>query len=90
MNKTELAEAVAASFGGQKAMGSAAVDAVFGEIEKALSRGDRVQVTGFGTFEVRARAARTGRNPRTGEPVQIPASNAPAFKASKSLKESVN
>jgi DNA-binding protein HU-beta len=90
MNKTELSEAVAEAFGGQKAMGAAAVDAVFGAIEKALKGGDRVQVTGFGTFEVRARSARTGRNPRTGEPVQIPASNAPAFKASKGLKDAVN
>ena len=90
MNKTELSEAVADSFGGQKAMGAAAVDAVFGAIEEALKEGDRVQVTGFGTFEVRERSARTGRNPRTGEPVQIPASKAPAFKASKNLKEAVN
>ncbi len=90
MNKTELAEAVSASFGGNKTMGAAALDAVFGALTEALAGGKKVQVTGFGTFEVRHREARMGRNPRTGEPVQIKASNAPAFKAGKALKEAVN
>ena len=90
MNKTELAEAVAASFGGNKTMGAAALDAVFGALTEALASGKKVQVTGFGTFEVRRREARMGRNPRTGDPVQIKAANAPAFKAGKALKEAVN
>ncbi len=90
MNKTELAEAVSASFGGNKTMGGAALDAVFGALTEALASGKKVQITGFGTFEVRHRAARMGRNPRTGAPVQIHASNAPAFKAGKALKEAVN
>jgi DNA-binding protein HU-beta len=90
MNKSELAEAVGAAFGGNKTMGAAAVDAVFGAVTDALAGGQKVQVTGFGNFEVRHREARMGRNPRTGEPVQIKATNAPAFKAGKSLKEAVN
>lgn len=90
MNKSELAEAVSASFGGNKSMGASAVDAVVDAITSALADGDKVQITGFGTFEVRHRAARMGRNPRTGEPVEIKASNAPAFKAGKGLKDAVN
>ena len=90
MNKSELAEAVSASFGGNKTMGAAALDAVFGAVTDALAGGQRVQVSGFGTFEVRHRQARMGRNPRTGDPVQIQASNAPAFKAGKALKQAVN
>lgn len=90
MNKSELAEAVGASFGGNKTMGAAALDAVFGALTEALASGKKVQISGFGSFEVRHREARMGRNPRTGEPVQIKASNAPAFKAGKALKEAVN
>jgi len=90
MNKKDLGDAVGAAFGGSKAMGGAAVDAVFDAITKALAKGEEVQVAGFGKFEVRNRPARTGRNPRTGEPVQIAASKAPAFKAAKGLKDSVN
>ena len=90
MNKSELAEAVGESFGGNKTMGGTAVDAVLGAITDALADGDKVQISGFGTFEVRHRKARTGRNPRTGEPVEIAASNAPAFKPGKNLKEAVN
>ena len=90
MNKSELAEAVSASFGGNKTMGAAALDAVFGAVTDALAGGQRVQVSGFGTFEVRHRQASMGRNPRTGDPVQIQASNAPAFKAGKALKQAVN
>ena len=90
MNKSDLAEAVGQSFGGNKSMGGAALDAVLGAIQAALASGERVQISGFGTFEVRHREARMGRNPRTGEPVHIKASNAPAFKAGKGLKEAVN
>ncbi len=90
MNKSELSEAVGQSFGGNKSMGASAVDAVLGAITEALAAGSRVQISGFGTFEVRHRDARMGRNPRTGEPVQIKATNAPAFKAGKALKEAVN
>ena len=90
MNKKELADAVGSAFGGSKAMGSAAVDAVFEALTKALAGGEEVQIAGFGKFEVRHRPARMGRNPRTGEPVQIQASKAPAFKAAKGLKDMVN
>ncbi|MEE9297770.1 MAG: HU family DNA-binding protein [Acidimicrobiia bacterium] len=90
MNKSELAEAVGKSFGGNKSMGGAAVDAVLSAITDALASGNKVQISGFGTFEVRHRQARMGRNPRTGEPVHIKASNAPAFKAGKAFKEAVN
>ncbi|MEX1207618.1 MAG: HU family DNA-binding protein [Acidimicrobiia bacterium] len=90
MNKKELGDAVGTSFGGSKAMGAAAVDAVFEAISKALAKGDEVQVSGFGKFEVRNRPARTGRNPRTGESLQIAASKAPGFKAAKNLKDQVN
>lgn len=90
MNKKELGDAAASAFGGQKAMGAAAVDAVFGAIADALARGEKVSIAGFGVFEVRDRAARVGRNPRTGEPVQIAASKAAAFKAAKGLKDKVN
>jgi DNA-binding protein HU-beta len=90
MNKKELGDAVGTSFGGSKAMGAAAVDAVFEAISKALAMGDEVQVSGFGKFDVRKRPARTGRNPRTGESLQIAASKAPGFKAAKNLKDQVN
>ena len=90
MNKRELVDAVANEFGGSKGVAADAVDAVFSTITSALSRGDKVQISGFGTFETRQRAARMGRNPRTGQPVPIAASTAPAFKAGKALKEAVN
>lgn len=90
MNKRELVEAVAGGAGISKADAGGAVDAALNAISGALVRGDRVQISGFGTFEVRHRAARTGRNPQTGAPVQIAASKAPSFKASKTLKEAVN
>jgi DNA-binding protein HU-beta len=90
MNKSDLAEAAGAAFGGNKSMGAAAVDAVLDAITAGLKSGEKIQISGFGTFEVRHREARMGRNPRTGEPVQIKASNAPAFKAGKALKEAVN
>lgn len=90
MNKRELVDAVAAEFGGSKGVASDAVDAVFSTITSALAGGNKVQISGFGTFETRQRAARMGRNPRTGQPVPIAASTAPAFKAGKALKEAVN
>ena len=67
-----------------------AVNALFSSIEEALVKKDKVQMIGFGTFEVKARAARTGRNPQTGDEIKIPASKNPVFKAGKALKEAVN
>ncbi len=90
MNKAELVDAVAAATGESKAGAAASVDAVLSSITGALKSGDKVSLTGFGTFEVRNRAARTGRNPQTGETIQVRASKAPAFKAGKALKEAVN
>jgi len=89
MTKTELVNAVAAKVGFTKADSGRAVDAVIDAIAGALSKGDKVTVTGFGTFEVRQRAARMGRNPQTGAPLHIPATKTPAFKAGKGLKEAV-
>lgn len=90
MNKGELIEAVAASAGLSRADAGKAVDAVFDSITGALANSESVSLLGFGTFSVKARAARTGRNPRTGEPIQIAASNVPGFKAGKALKDAVN
>ena len=90
MNKTELVEAVAETADLSKADAGKAVDAVLDAITNALKDGEQVTLVGFGTFEVRDRAARTGRNPKTGEPIQIKASRAPAFKAGKALKDAVN
>lgn len=90
MNKTELVEAVAKSADISKADANKAVDAVVESVTKALKKGDKVTLIGFGTFEVRERAARTGRNPRTGEEIKIKATKIPAFKAGKKLKDSVN
>jgi DNA-binding protein HU-beta len=90
MNKTELIDAVAGSADLSKADAAGAVDAVIDTIAETLRKGDSVTLVGFGTFEVRHRAARTGRNPQTGETMQIKASNAPAFKAGKALKDAVN
>ncbi|HEB98107.1 MAG TPA: HU family DNA-binding protein [Thiotrichales bacterium] len=90
MNKTELIEAVAEAADLSKAAAGRAVEAVLDSVTQALKQGDSVSLVGFGTFEVRERAARTGRNPRTGETMQIPASKAPAFKAGKALKDAVN
>ncbi len=90
MNKAELIEAVADETGLSKAETGRAVDAVFGRISKALARGDQVSLVGFGSFVVRERAARTGRNPQTGDTLHIPASKTPAFKAGKALKDAVN
>ncbi|WP_024889838.1 HU family DNA-binding protein [Luteimonas huabeiensis] len=90
MKKSDLVNSVAAKSDLTKAQASTAVDAVFDTIIEALAQGEDVTIAGFGTFEVRVRAARTGRNPRTGEEIQIPASKNPAFKAGKALKDAVN
>ena len=90
MNKNELAAAVASSTGLSKADSANAVDSVVDSIAAALKSGDDVRLVGFGTFSVAHRAASEGRNPRTGETIQIPASNVPKFKAGKALKAAVN
>jgi len=90
MNKTELIDAVAEAADLTKAESSRAVDAVVASITKALKDGDAVTLVGFGTFQVRDRAARTGRNPKTGESIKIDASKNPSFKAGKALKDAVN
>ena len=90
MNKNELIGAVASTAGISKTQASDAVEAVFGSISKELSSGGEVRLVGFGTFMVANRKATTGRNPRTGEAIQIAASKQPKFRAGKSLKQSVN
>ena len=90
MNKGELIDAVAASAGLSRADATKAVDAVLDNVTRTLAGGDTVSLVGFGTFSVKSRAARTGRNPRTGEPIQIAASKVPGFKAGKALKDAVN
>ena len=90
MKKVELVEAVAEMAGLTKTDAAKAVDATFAAITKALKKGDRVPVVGFGTFGVAKRAAREGRNPRTGDTVKILARNAVTFKAGSALKDSVN
>ena len=90
MNKTNLVDAVAQATDTSKADASNAVDAVFDTITDALKGGDGVQLIGFGNFSVADRAARQGRNPRTGEAIQIAASKQPKFKAGKALKDAVN
>ena len=90
MNKAELVDAVAGASNLSKADAGRAVDAIVDSITSALKRGEQVSVVGFGTFSVKHRAARSGRNPRTGETIQIAASNVPGFKAGKGLKDAVN
>ena len=90
MNKTELVASVAEKTAMTKKDAEKALNAVFASIEEALSKEEKVQVIGFGTFEVKAREARTGRNPQTGAEIKIPASKNPVFKAGKALKDSVN
>ncbi len=90
MNKTELVDAVAEKADLSKASAARAVDAVLESISGSLSQGDQVALIGFGTFLVRDRAARTGRNPRTGESIEIAAAKIPAFKPGKALKDAVN
>lgn len=89
MNKSELIDEVAASTGESKASVGTVIDATLDAITGALRSGDKVTFTGFGTFERRYAEARTGRNPQTGETVQIPAGHRPAFKAGKGLKDAV-
>lgn len=93
MNKSDLVDALAARTGMTKAASATAIEELFaphgGLISTALDSGERVQIAGFGTFECKHRKARTGRNPRTGEAIQIAASRAPAFRAGKGLKESM-
>jgi DNA-binding protein HU-beta len=90
MNKGDLIDNVADEAGLSKADAGRAVDALIGAITGALSGGGQVSLVGFGTFSVKQRAARAGRNPRTGETIQIRASKVPGFKAGKALKEAVN
>ena len=89
MNKTELVAAMAEEAGLSKKDTEAAVDAAIKAITEALAAGDKVQLVGFGSFEIRARAARIGRNPKTKEEIKIPASKVPAFKPGKALKDTV-
>ena len=89
MNKSELIDAIAASAGLTKADAGRAIDATTSAITAALKKGDTVTLVGFGTFSVKERAARTGRNPKTGEELQIKATKVPSFKAGKGLKDSV-
>lgn len=90
MNKAELVDAVAEGADLSKAAAGRAVDSLLDAIGDALKKGDQVSIVGFGTFTVRDRAARTGRNPQTGQPIDIPAAKIPAFKAGKALKDAVN
>ena len=90
MNKTELTDAVADATDLTKADAARAVDAVLGTITQTLAGGDQVGIVGFGTFLVRDRAARVGRNPQTGAEIQIAAAKVPAFKPGKALKDAVN
>ena len=89
MNKSEMVDAVSEKTGLSKVHAGDAVDAVFDVIQDALEGGDSVSLVGFGTFLVADRAARTGRNPRTGEEIEIPAAKLPKFKPGKGLKEAV-
>jgi len=89
MNKTDLVNAVAEKGDLSKKDAAKAVDAVFDSVMDSLKDGEKVQIIGFGNFEVRDRSARKGRNPQTGEEIEIPASKVPAFKAGKALREAV-
>ena len=90
MNKAELIAAIAAKTGDTKKAAEASVNAFVEAVTESLVKGDKVQLVGFGSFEVRKRAARKGRNPQTKEEIKIPASKAPVFKAGKALKDLVN
>lgn len=89
MNKSELIESMAENAGLSKADAQRALDATIESITKALKKGDTVSLVGFGTFSVKKRAARTGRNPATGETIKIKASKTPAFKAGKGFKDAI-
>ena len=90
MNKTELVAAMAEKTGLSKKDAESALNAFTGVVAEELKKGEKIQLVGFGTFEVSERAARTGRNPQTGEEMTIAASKAPKFKAGKALKDSIN
>lgn len=90
MNKTELIDAIAAAADLPKASAGRALDAVVESITDTLKKGDQVSLVGFGTFSVKHRSARTGRNPQTGAAIEIKASEVPSFKAGKGLKDAVN
>ena len=90
MNKSELIEAIAASADIPKAAAGRALDAMVDTVTNALKDGDQVVLVGFGTFSVKDRAARTGRNPQTGQPIEIAAAKIPSFKPGKALKDAVN
>ena len=90
MNKTELIEAIVKETGLKKKDAEAALAAFVGAVENALAKGEKVQLVGFGTFETKTRAAREGRNPKTGETIKIAASKYPAFSAGKAFKDKLN
>lgn len=90
MNKSELIDAMADNAGISKSAAASALDGFIDAVGSALKKGDQVTLVGFGTFLVREREARTGRNPRTGETIEIKASRLPSFKAGKGLKDAVN
>ncbi|HJJ05753.1 MAG TPA: HU family DNA-binding protein [Clostridiaceae bacterium] len=90
MNKSDLIAAIAAKTGETKKDAEATVNAFIDVVTESLAKGEKVQLVGFGSFEVRKRAARKGRNPQTKEEIKIPASKAPVFKAGKALKDLVN
>ena len=90
MNKAELIDSIAASADIPKAAAGRALDAVIDSVTNALVEGESVSLIGFGAFSVKERAARTGRNPQTNQPIQIAAAKVPAFKAGKSLKDAIN
>ena len=90
MNKSELIDAIASGADVSKASAGRALDSAIGAITGALKSGDSVSLVGFGTFSVKHRAARAGRNPQTGAGIQIAAANVPSFKAGKALKDAVN
>ncbi|MBQ0711763.1 MAG: HU family DNA-binding protein [Porticoccus sp.] len=90
MNKSELVDAIADAADLSKASAGRALDAAVDAVASALSNGDQVSLVGFGTFSVKHRAARAGRNPQTGAEIQIKAANVPSFKAGKALKDAVN
>ena len=90
MNKSDLIAAIAAKTGDTKKNAEASLNAFVEAVTESLKKGDKVQLVGFGSFEVRKRAARKGRNPQTKEEIKIPASKAPVFRAGKALKDVVN
>lgn len=90
MNKQDIVAKIAESTGLSKADAGRAVDAFIAAVTEGLANGQTVSIAGFGNFDVRQRSARTGRNPRTGETIEIAASNSPGFKAGKALKDAVN